>query len=75
MAAPQHWIVTASPGRPIAEIAADLTRAGFAVDRVLETVGCISGTATAGAVSRIRAIPGVASVSVDRAVQAGPVDG
>jgi len=74
MAEQKGWIVTISPDRAIEDIASDLRSAGFSVSRVLEAVGCITGTAAEETVPRLRAIPGVVHVSPDRPIAIGPPD-
>jgi hypothetical protein len=66
------WIVATSGDRPIRDIAKDLEAAGFAVARVLEAVGSITGFAAEHVVPGLRAIPGVGHVSPDREVGVGP---
>lgn len=74
MAEQRGWIVTTSSERPIRDIASDLTEAGFSVGRVLDKLGSITGTATDDAITKLRSIRGVVSVSPDRAVSIGPSD-
>ena len=68
------WIVTTSSERAINDIASDLRNAGFAVGRVLEEVGSITGEAADDTITRLRAIPGVVNVSPDRPISIGPPD-
>ena len=72
MAEKRGWIVTISHERPIAEIAADLTAAGFSVEHVLAEIGSITGAAGEETVPNLLSIRGVASVSPDRAIHIGP---
>ena len=74
MAESKRWIVTTSADRPIGEIARDLKDAGFAVGRVLEAIGAITGAAAEETVARLRSIRGVVDVSPDRPVDIGPPD-
>ena len=68
MAEKKKLIVTTSGDRPLSAIKKDLTKKGFAVGRVLKETGVITGTATAAAVEKLRAIPGVDDVSPDEPV-------
>ncbi len=74
MARNTGWIVTTSDDRPIAEIAKDLSRAGFNVGHVLGEVGSITGSADPAIVGKLRAIPGVADVSPETGIDIGPPD-
>ena len=64
---PKRWIVTTTGTRSLNEIAGELTKRGFVVERVLAEVGCVTGTATEATVSGLRSIPGVADVSLEPA--------
>lgn len=75
MAAGKGWIVTTSGERPLGDVARDLRASGFVVDQVLDEIGCITGGASEGAVDRLRAIPGVADVSREGAIDIGPPGG
>jgi hypothetical protein len=71
---PQHktWVVTTSAVRPIAEIAKDLSAAGFKVDQTLDEIGIITGKSDDEAARKVRAVPGVADISPDNPVDIGP---
>lgn len=68
------WIVTASGERPIAQLATDLQKAGFEIGRVLEAVGCITGSATKATAAKLRLVRGVADVAADKPIHIGPPD-
>jgi hypothetical protein len=68
------WIVTTSADRPISEISKDLRDAGFSVDRVLEEIGSITGSASEDTLPKIRSIRGVVDVSPDLPIDIGPPD-
>ncbi len=53
----------------IRSVADQLTQRGMQVDRVLAMAGCITGSIESGAESRLRAIPGVASVDANQEFQ------
>lgn len=74
MAEKKKLIVTTSGDRPLSAIKKDLTKMGFAVGQVLKEIGVITGTASAAAVEKLRAIPGVDDISPDEAVDIGPPD-
>jgi hypothetical protein len=74
MAEKKNWIITTSGDRPLSAIKKELTKKGFSVGQVLEEIGCITGTAPADVVEKVRAIPGVADVSPDMPVDIGPPD-
>lgn len=67
-----QWIVTAAPGRSVLDLAADLRRAGFRVDQVLDAIGSITGTAEPASIAQVRAIDGVADVAMSHDVDVGP---
>ena len=75
MAGRKGWIVTTSGDRPLADVARDLRARGFVVEQELDEIGCITGGASEGTVDRLRAIPGVADVSPDDAIDIGPPGG
>ena len=70
----KSWIVTTSGDRPLGDVARELTDRGFAVGQVLDEIGCITGSASADVVERVRVIPGVADVSPDHPIDIGPPD-
>lgn len=70
----KSWIVTTSPGRPIAEIADELKGLGFSIGQVLEEVGSITGQAGDDAITRAKSIAGVVDVSPDAPIDIGPPD-
>jgi hypothetical protein len=72
MSESKRWIVTTSGVRPLSEVAKDLTDTGFAIEKVLDEIGCITGSASKDAVQRVRAIPGVTDVSPDEPIDIGP---
>jgi hypothetical protein len=66
------WVVTTSADRPIAEVAKDLSAAGFVVDQTLDQIGVITGKSDHRGVKKARAIRGVADVSPEHTVDIGP---
>ncbi|HEX6364052.1 MAG TPA: hypothetical protein VFZ93_13935 [Albitalea sp.] len=70
----QPWIVTASPDRPVADIAREVAQAGLAVEQVLEAIGCVVARGGDAAAERARRIPGVVDVSRSGPVDIGPPD-
>ena len=68
----QAFIVTLSGSRPVHEVTEELTKRGFQVGNVLDTIGVVTGSADADAVERLRGLPGVADISEDHPVDIGP---
>jgi hypothetical protein len=66
------WVVTTSAVRPMAEIAKDLSAAGFKIDQTLDAIGVITGKSDAKAVGKARAVHGVTDVSPELQVDIGP---
>jgi hypothetical protein len=56
----------------LAEVVAELRRAGLRVDEVLDTVGMVTGTVDEDAVSALGSVPGVIEVERQRAYQVAP---
>lgn len=56
--------------RPGNEVVADLRAAGLQVERVLRSIGVVSGTAPADGLERLAGVDGVTSVERDRGVSA-----
>jgi hypothetical protein len=71
-AAKGNWVVTMSGDRAIADVAKDLSKAGFAIERTLDQVGVITGKSHAKALTKVRAVRGVADVSPEQRVDIGP---
>ncbi len=71
-AAKSNWVVTTSGDRAIADVAKELSKAGFAVDRTLDQIGVITGKSNPKALQKVRAIRGVADVSPEQKVDIGP---
>lgn len=74
MAESKRWIITTSGDRPLGEVKKELTRKGFAVGQVLDEIGCIIGDASDDVAKKLRAVPGVADVSPDEAINIGLPD-
>ena len=72
MADKKKWVVTTSAGRPLAEIAKDLTDAGFAVGQTLEEIGIITGSSDESAVEKARRVPGVSDIAPETEIDIGP---
>ncbi len=70
----QTWIVTCTGQRPVADVATDLSEAGFTIGSVLDAIGVITGTAPESRLAAVRAVPGVADVAADQPVDIGPPD-
>lgn len=70
----RSWIITTNRDRPIRDISNDLVKAGLVVDRVLEEVGCITGSADDKDVPKLRKVRGVADCSPDAPIHIGPPD-
>jgi hypothetical protein len=66
------WIVTTSPDRPVADIAKDLSAAGFKVEQTLGEIGVITGSSDEEAVEKARKVRGVADISPDAPASVGP---
>jgi hypothetical protein len=56
----------------MAEIAKDLSDAGFAIDQTLEQIGVITGKSDDKAIKKARAVRGVTDVSPEQKVDIGP---
>ena len=65
-------IVTIDQERSLEDVSKDLADAGLVVGQVLEEIGCITGSAPARAVARLRKVRGVTDVSPDTAIDVGP---
>lgn len=70
----KRWIVTTSGDRPLSDIKKKLAESGFAIDQVLNEIGCITGNADDTVVERSRSIPGVVDISPDTPIDIGPPD-
>jgi hypothetical protein len=68
------WVVTTSGDRPLQDVARQLSGAGFAIEQVLDAIGCITGSASADVAETLRTIPGVADVSPEQSIDIGPPD-
>jgi len=74
MAEKKKWVVATSGDRPLSDVRKELTEAGFAVDQVLDEIGCITGSAGDDVAERLRSVPGVTDVSPDSPIDIGPPD-
>lgn len=74
MAEKKSWIITTSPDRPLDEISKDLADTGFVVKQAFAEIGCITGSASAKTVAKLRKVRGVIDVSPDKPVDIGPPD-
>lgn len=71
----KKWVITTSGDRPLKEVTKRLVEKGFAVDQVLDAIGCITGAATEEVAEKARAVPGVADVSPEPpTIYIGPPD-
>ena len=66
------WIITASGDRPVAELVADLRKAGLVVGTLMAEIGVITGQCTPAQATALRKVAGVADVSPDAPVDIGP---
>ena len=74
MAKKKRWVVTTSGDRPLSDIKKKLTEHGFAVEQVLDEIGCIIGEASDDVAKQLRSVPGVADISPEPSVDIGPPD-
>ena len=74
MASGKRWIVTTSSDRSLGDVRKNLSETGFAVDQVLDEIGCITGSASDDVATQMRGIPGVADVSPEIPIDIGPPD-
>lgn len=74
MAKKKRWVVTTSGDRSLGDIKKKLTESGFAVDQVLDEIGCITGEANDDVAEQLRSVPGVTDVSPEMQVDIGPPD-
>lgn len=71
----KKWVITTSGDRPLKEVTKRLGEKGFAVEEVLDAIGCITGAATEEVAEKVRAVPGVADVSPEPpTIYIGPPD-
>lgn len=75
MADKTRWVITTSGDRSLSDVKKSLSTAGFAVDQVLDEIGCITGTASDDVANALRAVPGIADVSPETPIDIGPPDG
>jgi hypothetical protein len=66
------WVITTSQDRPLADIAKDLSEAGFAIDQTLDQIGVLTGKSDDKVVRKARAIRGVTDVSPEQTIDIGP---
>jgi hypothetical protein len=74
MSETKRWIITLSTNRPLGEVSDEVTKAGFAVEQVLDQIGCITGSGSDDVARRLRKMPGIADVSPDVEIQIPPPD-
>lgn len=72
MANHTRWIVTTSGDRSLSEIKKEVSSAGFAVDQVLDEIGCITGSGNNDIVKKLEKIPGITDVSPETPIDIGP---
>lgn len=68
------WIITASGERPVADVVADLRKAGLVVGSLLAEIGVITGQCSPAQADALRKVAGVADVTPDAPVDIGPPD-
>lgn len=68
----KQWIVTTSGERPLGEVENDLKNKGFAVNQVLDEIGCIIGSVDDAVVEQLHEVPGVTDVSPNESIDIGP---
>lgn len=74
MAKEKRWVVTTSGDRALKDVRKELVDAGFNVEKVLDAIGCITGTAEDNVAKKARNIPGVVDVSPEQSIDIGPPD-
>jgi hypothetical protein len=74
MAGTRKWVVTTSDDRPLADIAKDLTDAGFNVGQTLAEIGIITGSSDESVVGRARTVKGVTDIAPETTIDIGPPD-
>src|SRR5687768_9331479 len=60
--------------RPFARWRRTCRRRGSKADQILEEIGSITGSCDASQIGKLRAMPGVADVSLDTPIDIGPPD-
>ena len=70
----QSLVVTASGDRSIHDVARELSKAGFEVEQILDSINVITGKGPSGSKDKFRSLPGIADVSEDQPVDIGPPD-
>ena len=75
MAGQKRWVVSLSGHRPLAEIRADLEKAGFKTEQALDAISVIIGIANQDIVDKLRHIEGVENVEEEQEIDIGPPDG
>ena len=68
------YVVTTSPDQPVEQTARALGGAGCTIRQVLGEIGLVLVTCEAGALAKLRGLPGVAAIEPDAAVDIGPPD-
>jgi hypothetical protein len=74
MSGTRKWVVTTTADRPLADIAKDLTDAGFHVGETLAEIGIITGSSDETAVGKARGVQGVTDIAPETAIDIGPPD-
>lgn len=74
MSSGKRWVVTMSSDRSLDDVKKNLSESGFAVDQVLDEIGCITGSGSDDVAKKLRGIPGVADVSAETPIDIGPPD-
>lgn len=74
MATTKKWVVTLSNSQSVNKLSRELTEAGFAIDQVLDQIGCITGSGSDEVAQKLRKISGVADVSPEATIQLPPSD-
>jgi len=67
-----RWIVTTSAERTIAQVTAEIGKAGLRVGEVMAEIGVITVHGSASAARKLKGRPGIADIAPDGPVDIGP---
>ncbi|WP_144036009.1 hypothetical protein [Spirosoma fluviale] len=70
----KRWVITLGTDQSVSEVSREVSKTGFAVEQVLDQIGCITGSGSDEVARKLRKIPGVADVSPDVDSQIPPPD-
>ena len=66
------WIIMTTGERPLAAVAADVTKRGFAAEQVLGEINMITGRCMPSKIASVRKVSGVTAVEPDASIDIGP---